>query len=193
MTVHLFLTALALCAAPAATAGGEDDPRPGTNVGDYATYKLTLTAGGTNLGGHCTKTVTATRDKQATVRMTGSVESDGRKTDFPEQTLTIDLTRPHDPTNAAAGLPGGLPSGAGVTVEKGKEGKEKVKVSGREYDTTRTAYKINAKAGGQDVAGEMTVWTSKEVPLGLVRVEMIVDAYKLKMTMELTGSGSGKK
>jgi hypothetical protein len=115
----------------------------------------------------------------------------GNKQEFPPQEEKIDITKPYDPTQVGGGS---LPPGADVKVEKGKDGKEKIKVAGKEYDCTWTIYKITGKAMGQEITGNVKAWMSKEAPLGLVKLEMTADAAKMKieMTMELTESGNKK-
>ena len=104
----------------------------------------------------------------------------------------IDLTKPFDPTKVGGG--GGLPPGTDVKVEKGKEGKEKIKVGGKEYDSTWTTYKVKGKAMGQEVDAEVKVWMSKAAPMGMVKMEMTAAIAKMemKMTMELSESGNKK-
>ena len=51
--------------------------------------------------------------------------------DIPGQEQKIDLTKPFDPTKGG----GVCRPGTDVKVEKGKEGKEKIKVNGKEYDS----------------------------------------------------------
>src|SRR5262245_10871558 len=120
----------------AATAADDDNPYKSAKVGDYATYKLDMKIGDLALGGTVTSTVTAKTDKEATVKSTGKVNG----MDIPAQEQKIDLTKPLDPTKA-----GNLPGGADAKVEKLKEGKEKIKVGGKEYEATWTTYKVAAK------------------------------------------------
>lgn len=191
MTVRL-LAALAVCLAPlTARAADDENPYKNTKVGDYATYKMNMKVAGFAVTGTTTQSVTAKSDKEATVKVTGSIELNGMKMDIPEQEQKIDLTKPYDPTK----IGGGLPAGTDVKVEKGKEGKEKIKVAGKEYDTTWTTYTVKGKAGGQDITAEVKAWTSKDVPMGMIKMEMTADVAKMKMemTMEMTESGNKKQ
>ena len=90
-------------------------------------------------------------------------------------------------------LPGG--DGAEAKVEKGKEGKEKLKLGDKSYETTWTTYKVTAKAMGVDVAADTKVWMTKDVPLGMAKMEMNakVAGMEMVMTMELEKSGNDKK
>jgi hypothetical protein len=194
MTVRLLAAALAVCCAPlAARAADEDNPYKNAKVGDYATYKMNMKVATFAIAGTTTQSVTAKSDKEATVKTTGSFEIMGMKQDIPEQTQTIDLTKPFDPTKVGGG--GGLPPGTDVKVEKGKEGKEKVKVGGKEYECTWTAYTVKGKANGQEITADVKAWMSKDLPLGMVKMEMTADIAKMKMemTMELEKAGNNKK
>jgi len=194
MSLRLLAVMLAICCAPLASrAADQDNPYKNAKVGDYATYKMNMKVANFTIAGTTTQSVTAKSDKEATVKTTGSFELMGNKQDIPEQTQTIDLTKPFDPTKVGGG--GGLPPGTDVKVEKGKEGKEKIKVNGKEYDCTWTAYTVKGKAGGQDLTADVKAWMSKDMPLGMVKMEMTADIAKMKMemTMELSESGNKKK
>ena len=146
MSVRLLVAALAIISAPpVARSADEENPFKNAKVGDYATYKMSVKFAGTTLGGNSTQSVTAKSEKEATVKTTGEFEFMGNKQEIPPQEQKIDLTKPFDPTKVGGG--GGLPPGTDVKVEKGKEGKEKIKVGGKEYDCTWTIYKVSGKAG----------------------------------------------
>ena len=159
-------------------------------MGDFATYTMTTKVAGFAVNGTLTHSVTAKTDKEATVKMTGTVEFGGNKMDIPAQEQKIDLTKPFDPTKA-----GNLPGGAEAKVEKGKEGKEKVKVGDKEYDTTWTTYKVKTKAMGQEIDADVKAWMSKDVTAGLVKMTMTAEfaGQKMEMTMELTETGNKKE
>lgn len=185
MTRRLSAALLVLVVPFAATAADDDNPYKNAKVGDYATYKLDMKIGDIAIAGNVTSTITAKTDKEATVKATGQVNG----MDIPATEQKIDLTKPFDPTKV-----GNLPGGADAKVEKLKEGKEKIKVGGKEYDTTWTTYKVAAKAQGMDVNAEVKAWTAKDVPLSLAKMEMTADfaGQKMKMVMELTESGNKK-
>lgn len=186
-----FVAVLALALAPvAARAADEEHPYKSAQVGDYSTYTLTTTVAGIAIDGTLTQTVTKKSDKEATVKVSGSVKFGGNEMKLPEQEQTIDLTKPYDPTKV-----GNLPGGSEAKVEKGKEGKEKVKVGGKEYDTTWTSYKMKAKVMNQEVDADIKAWTvTKGVPGGLVKMTMTADigGQKMEMTMELKETGNNK-
>jgi hypothetical protein len=195
MTVRRIAAVLAICCAPlAARAQEEDNPYKNTKVGDYATYKMTMKVAGQTISGTTTQTVTAKSEKEATLKTTGAFEFMGNKMEIPAQEQKIDLTKPFDPSKVGAG--GGFPPGVDVKVEKkGKEMKEKVKAAGKEYDCTMTTYKLSGKAGGQEISADIKTWMSKDMPLGLVKMDMAADfgAMKMEIVMELEKSGTEKK
>ncbi len=194
MTSRLFAAVFAVCFAPlAARAADDDNPYKTTKVGDYVTFKMTMKVAGQNVTGTLTRTVTAKSDKEATVKSTGKFSLGGKDMDIPATEEKIDLTKPFDP--AKLGGPGALPAGVEATIEKGKDGKEKIKVGGKEYDCTWSTYKIKAKAMGVEVSSDAKTWLSKDIPMGLAKMESTSDALgmKIEMTLEFTESGSKKQ
>ncbi len=185
------LSVLALVLAPVvARAADEENPYKTTKVGDFATYKMTTKVGGFNINGTVTQTVTEKSDKEATVKASGSVEFNGNKMDIPATEQKIDLTKPFDPTKAA-----NLPGGAEAKIEKGKEGKEKVKVGDKEYSTTWTEYTAKMKVMGQEIDSKIKTWTAKDVPAGgMVKMTMTasIAGQDMEVLMELTESGNKK-
>lgn len=184
------IAALALAAvAPTVRAADEENPYKNAKVGDYATYTMTTKVAGIDIAGTITQTVSKKDDKEATVKVTGEFEFGGNKMKIPEQEQKIDLTKPYDPTKGA-----NLPGGADAKVEKGKEGKEKIKVNGKEYDTTWTTYKVKGKAMGQEIDADVKAWTAKNVPSGMVKMTMTatIAGQKMEMTMELKETGNMK-
>ena len=153
MSTRLIAAALAVCLAPlAARAADDDNPYKNVKVGDFATYKMETKVANFTITGDITQTVTAKTEKEATVKATGKLNINGMMMDIPAAEQKIDLTKPYDPTKI--GGAGALPPGVDVAVEKGKEGKEKVKVAGKEYDATWTDYTVKAKVSTR-------VWSSK--------------------------------
>ena len=176
MTIRLFAALLALVVAPVLARSADDDnPFKNVKVGDYATYKTTTKGAASEVAGTITQSVTKKTDKEATVKTVTNFNG----MEMPPQERTIDLTKPYDPTKASV-----LTPGADVSVEKGKDGKEKVKVGGKEYEATWTTYTVKGKAGGMEITADVKAWMSKDVPLGMVKMEM---------TMELTESGNKDK
>jgi hypothetical protein len=186
MNLRLFVALIALAFAPvAARAADDDNPYKNVKVGDFAIYKMSMKVAGQNIAGTITQTISAKTDKEATIKVTGSFNG----TDIPEQKQTIDLTKPFDPTKL-----GNQPMATDVKVEKGKEGKEKIKAAGKEYDTTWTSYKVKGKANGLDIDSDMKVWLSKDLPGAMAKMEMTmtVAGMKVEMTMDLSETGNKK-
>ena len=76
----------------------------------------------------------------------------------------IDLTKPFD---AVTGCDGSV--GANFKWEKQKDGKEKLKIGGKEYDCTWTTYKVVNPNPAVMLEGEVKVWLSKDVPFVVKR------------------------
>jgi len=184
---RLMVIALAVCLAPLARAQDkEENPFKKAKVGDWVEYKMTTMAGGFNIEAKTKMEVTAKDDKEVTVKTTASVGGMEGKS----QEMKIDLTKPYDPTQA-----GNLPKDAEAKIEKAGDGKEKIKVGGKDYDTTWQKMKVKAKAMGLEIESEVTVWRAKDVPLdGTVKMTGVskVMGMDVKMTMELVDSGSKK-
>jgi hypothetical protein len=180
---YLLSAALFAGLAPAAFAQDMENPFKKAKVGDWAEYKMATNAMGINIDAKLKMTVTAKTDKEVTLKTAAIVNN----MELPGQETKIDLTKPYDPTNTA-----NLPKGTEAKVEKGGEGKEKVKIGGKEYDTNWMKMKVNAKVNGMDFDSDIKVWISKDVPLsGMVKMEM--KSKLADMTMELTGTGSDAK
>ncbi|MBY0456432.1 MAG: hypothetical protein K2V38_03785 [Gemmataceae bacterium] len=173
---------------PAVGFAADDDENPykSAKVGDFSNYKMTMKVAGLSIDGTMTQTVTAKTDKEATIKVTGVFELMGNKMDIPAQEQKIDLTKPYDPTK------GNIPGGAEAKVEKGKEGKEKIKVGGKEYEATWTTYKVNMKQMGQDVDADMKVWSAKGVPLIKMTMTAKFAGQDMEMALELTETGNKK-
>jgi hypothetical protein len=181
------LLAIALVAglmSSAAVAADDDNPYKNAKVGDSATYNLTMKVANQELKGTVTQTVTAKSDKEVTVKVTGKIADN----DIPVQEQKIDLTKPFNPGQAG---PGGLPPGVDLKVEKGKEGKEKIKLAGKEYEANWTEYKVKGKAMGIDIDMDSKVWIAKEVPMGVAKMTMnsSIAGMTVEMTMELAEPG----
>lgn len=192
MTLRLLAAALVVAAAPlAARAADDEHPYKSVKVGDFVTYKLSMKVAGMDATGTLTQTVTAKTDKEATVKAAGKFNILGMDIDIPASENKIDLTKPFDPTQVNGGA---LPAGTDVKVEKLKEGKEKVKIGDKEYEAAWTTYKVKGKAMNQELDSEMKTWMAKNVPMGLVKMEMTATAagQKITMTMEMSETGNKK-
>jgi len=196
MTVRLLAAVLVVAplAARADDKNAIDNPYKNVKVGDFATYKISTKAAGLDIGGTLTQTVTAKTEKEATVKASGKINFMGMDVAIPEQEQKIDLTKPFDPTQVGGGG-GALPQGADFKVEKLKDGKEKLKVADKEYETTWVTYKMKGKAMGQEIDADGKVWIAKDVPMGMVKMEMNMTAagQKIAVTMELSETGSKKQ
>lgn len=191
MSLRKIMTALLMLVLPIVARGAENEdfnPYKNSKVGDSATYKINTKVAGNSIPGTITQTVTAKNEKDLTLKVLSSVS--GMEIAGPPQ--TVDLTKPYDPTK-------GLPPGFEGTVKKNKDGKEKVKVLGKDYDANWTSYDVEGKIGGMDIKATIKVWFSKEVILGVARVEMTaelkspnMEVTKLEMTMEPTEIGTKK-
>ena len=180
MTARLCAALIGLAAA-ADAAADEENPFRRAKVGDFATYKLTTT-GLAASDGTATRTVTAKDDKEVVIR---TVVKAGGKDQPPVPDEKVDLSRPYNPLI----LP--VVGGAPVKLEKVKEGAEKVKAGGREYDTRWTTYKVTGQLNGLDVTGEVKVWLSKDIPLALVKLHATAEVAgkKLETVHELVETG----
>ncbi|HUR53354.1 MAG TPA: hypothetical protein VMZ71_04450 [Gemmataceae bacterium] len=180
------LALLVVAAAPLSARAQDDNPYKDAKVGDFATFKMTMKVAGPELIGTVTSKVIAKTDKEATVEASGKMAGN----DIPPTKQTIDLTKPFDPTKMQQ-----LPPGTDAKVEKLKDGKEKLKVGDKSYETTWTTYKVTAKAQGVDIAADTKVWMSKDIPLGMAKMEMNakVAGMDMVMTMELEKAGNEKK
>ncbi|HEX3147765.1 MAG TPA: hypothetical protein VHR66_06750 [Gemmataceae bacterium] len=183
--------------APAPKSGGEDEtPYKSAKVGDTATFKISTKVAGQNIDGTMTQTVTAKTDKEMTIKMATKMTVMGMDLPTPEQESKIDLTKPFDPLTG--GLMGANGGGAAAKpmVEKLKEGKEKIKLAGKDYEAAWTTYKVNLPAGaGMNVDAEMKVWTSPKFAFHTLKMEMTADiaGMKMEMTMELAEAGTKEK
>ena len=182
--------------APAPKSRSEDDaPYKSARVGDFATYKMTTKVAGVGIDGVMTQTVSDRSDKEVKIKTTAKLAANGMDLPTPEQESTIDLTKPFDPLKSGLFGKGAGPGGAAPTFEKLEDGKEKLKVAGKEYEATWTTYKLNMNVGGQAFEGEMKVWSSTRFSFYMLKAEMTMDlgGMKMEMTMELTDVGSKGK
>lgn len=174
----------ALVLALAATAARADDDNPfrTVKVGDYAVYKMTTVRDGKTYEATATRSVKAKDDKQVTIKM--EVKADGTVLPSPPDEV-IDLTKPYDPAKPAA------TAAADVKIEKLKEGTEKLKLAGKEYDCRWAELRVTGKLNGLDVKSDVKIWSSRDLPLNLVRMKSDSDVGGAKMssTHELSESG----
>jgi hypothetical protein len=182
LTLIVFaLTPLAIRAAD------EENPFKTARVGAYARYDHTLTTNSLNKKITQIQTVTAVDEKEVTLRTTSVVDGKELPIDKPDQ--KIDLTKPFTGVTAKD-----APPNSSFKWEKAKDGKEKVKVGGKEYDCTWTTYKPVVTRPGSQVAGELKVWMSKDVPFVVRRtLKLQLNAsVELAYETQLTELGSKK-
>lgn len=129
---------VALVLAPvAARAADDDNPFKRAKVGDYAKYSVVVKNPRGEQKSARTQTVTATGDKELALKSVDFI--DGKEVPNRKPDQKIDLTKPFDPVSAGEGS-----AGANLKWEKHKDGTEKLKVDGKEYECTWTTYKAAA-------------------------------------------------
>jgi hypothetical protein len=170
----VMLSAIFLATGPSAGQDKKDDkeilnPYRTAKVGDFAIYKLVRKGKESTVK----KTVSAKDEKSVKLNVS---DSNG-----PEREVTIDLTKP------LARIP--VPDSKWATFKKTGEGKEKIKVAGKEYDANWISGKMTTEfPKGGEVALELKTWFSKDAPLdGVLRFKT-----GSVITMELIESGSAK-
>jgi hypothetical protein len=174
----ILTAALLVCFVPAVQGADDENPYRKSKVGDWVEYRMT----GQNVEGKTKMTIVAKDDKELAYEVAGTFSFMGNQMVAPIQTLKIDLTKSYDPIVAAN------MKANGATLEKGGEGKEKIKVGDKEYDTKWTSSKITTTAGGVTVVTDTKMWFSKDVPLtGMVKMESSTQNFTT--VLELIGSG----
>jgi hypothetical protein len=174
----MFATLSLIFLVPALHAG-EEHPFKKAKVGDWIEHKLT----GGLVQGTTKMTLVAKDDKEVTYEIASTFSFMGKETKSPVQTQKMDLTKDYDAISAA-----NLKSN-NTKIEKVGEGKEKLKVGGKEYDTKWTQLKSTTTVQGVTVVNEFKMWYSKDVPLsGLVRMDTTAGGMTQKL--ELVGFGS---
>lgn len=182
MLLRLPAVALLALIASEFSAADEENPFRKAKVGDYAKYSTVLLTGGAEVKGARVQTVTAASEKEVTLKTVTEIGGKEVPNKRPDQ--KIDLSKPFDP--AADDFT------AGTKWEKLKQGKEKVKVNGKEYECDWATYKPVAP-GKADPTGELKVWTCPDVPFVVRRsLTMKFNGNELHYTVELTEFG-GKK
>ena len=179
--IRVCLLGLIGCFVPALLGADEENPLKKAKVGDWVEYKMT---GTNNVAGKTKMVVIAKDDKEVTYEITGTFSFMGKETVAPVQKQTVDLTKPYDPAVAAANL-----KATNTKIEKTGEGKEKLKVGEKEFDTKWTKLKSTTTVNNITIVSEYQMWFAANVPLsGLVRLDTTAPGVKTKL--ELVGSGS---
>ena len=176
----LLVTAVAITS----RAADDDNPYKTSKVGDYAKYTIKAKVGFLPLDGIVTQTVTDKSDKEATLKVV--LSAGGTDTPFDQK---IDLTKPLDPTKGIA-----LPGFGDAKLEKLKDGKEKIKVGNKEYDTEWSTYKVKVVSKGVESEGDLKMWVAQEVPVKMVKMNVTISLGKndVRVAMELNEFGSKK-
>ena len=170
---------LLVCLVPAIRGADDQNPYRVAKVGDWVEYKMT----GQNMEGSTKMTVVSKDEKEVTYEVGASFSFMGNKMVAPVQTMKVDLTKAYD-VISAANL-----KAKNVKIEKLDEGKDKLKVAGKAYDTNWTKYRATATVNEMTIVTDYKMWFSKEVPLsGLVRMD--TTASEITTKLELNGSGS---
>src|SRR5262245_18266742 len=164
----VFAVILLACVGPASLRADDDNPFKDAKVGDWVEYKYSA------------RNYTAPRGTEAQIKMTVIAKDDKELTyeiggwaPGVVEKVKIDLTMPHDPI-ALAALSNyhnfGSLKEKDVTAEKLGEGKEKLKVGGKEYEPRWTQMKYTIKLtypglGERRYVMLAKTWVSKDVPL----------------------------
>jgi seryl-tRNA synthetase len=163
---------------PAVRAADDENPWKNAKVGDWVEYKMT----GTGFEGKTKMTIVAKDEKELSYEVAATFKANGNEMTAPVQKLKIDLTKAYD-QKSALNL-----QNNNTKLEIVDEGKEKLKVGDKEYDTKWTKYKSTTTVNNFTVVTENKMWFSKDVPLsGLVKMDTTVGSTTTKL--ELTGTG----
>ncbi len=175
----LFVAALLVSTLASAHAADADNPWKSSKVGDWVEHKTV----GPSFSGTSKMTIIAKDDKEVTYQIEGTFTANGKTMVSPIQKQTIDLTKPYDPVAAAARM-----SAKGTKIETVGEGKENLKIGGKDYETTWKKLKATTTINNMTMVSEYKMWFCKDVPLGgLVRMDTEVAGIATKL--EITGSG----
>jgi hypothetical protein len=183
MRIRLLAFAFVVCLAPLAAPAQEktENPYKKAKVGDFVAYRMTTSVMGKDIALDMKQTLSAKDDFEATLKTSITLMGNELKS----ETSKVDLTKPFDPV---AAVTQGNKKGK---FEKTGEGKEKIKVGGKEYDCTWVGGKVVADVMGKKLESDVKIWIAKTVPLsGMVKMEIKSNLADVKM--ELSDSGSAK-
>jgi len=156
-----------------------ENPFKNAKVGDYLTYKMTMSLMGKDHEATMKETVVAKTDKEVTLKSV-TTPSKGEN-----EAQKIDLTKPYDPVVVFMG------HDKDAKFAKTGEGEEKIKVGDKTYECHWVAGKATSSFGEDKVEADVKLWYSKSVPLsGMVKMEGKGD--KFHMRVEVTGWGHEK-
>jgi outer membrane cobalamin receptor len=175
---QLLFAAMVLSVVPTVRAADNDNPWKNAKVGDWVEYKTT----GMGFESKTKMIITVKDDKEVTYEITATFTANGVEMTAPVQKQTVDLTKDYSVIAAKN------EKDKGLKIEKVDEGKEKLKIGDKEYDTTWTKTKATATFNGVTTVSEYKTWMCKDVPLnGMVRMDTTIGTFTSKL--ELTGSG----
>ncbi len=147
-----------------------ENPFRNAKVGDYVTYKMTVSIMGKDTEATMKETVIAKNDKELTLKSITTPTIKGKG----ESEEKIDLTKPYDPIAYF------FRNDKQVKCEKTAEGKEKIKVGDKTYECNWIAGKATWSIGDIAVKADLKFWFSKSVPLsGLVALEAKADRVNI--------------
>ena len=181
MRISLAALAIVVFLAPAWPSAQDknDNPFRNAKVGDYITFRQTITFLGMDIVINVKETVSAKNDKELKLKITADVKGKS----LPDAETTVDLTKPYDPA---------MPPRPKATFVKTGEGKEKVTLAGKTFDCIWIAGKLTTEFGGAKTESDLKYWVSKAVPLtGMVKLESKNNRGE-QIRTELTGFGSAK-
>ena len=148
-------------------------------MGDFLTYKMTMSIMGKDNEASVKETVIDKTAKEVTLK---SVTTPSKGESKPHK---IDLTKPYDPVAFF------LYEDKEAKFAKSGEGDEKVKVGDKTYECHWVAGKVTSPFADIKVEVDVKMWFSKSVPLsGMVKLEGKGDQFNMRV--ELTGSGHEK-
>jgi hypothetical protein len=183
MLMRTFAVVALIIAPIAANAAEPENPYKKAKKGEWASYKMTIKAGGNNIDGTVKQTVTAVDEKSVTLEVATMLFGNEMK-----RTQTIDLTKPFNPL---AGQ--GLPPGADAKMEKKESGKESLEIGGKKVESEWTSYKMSISAMGQNIEGNAKIWLAKDVPLGgLAKMEMKMNVAGMDTEVTMSMDKHGK-
>src|SRR5262249_17457820 len=125
-----------------------ENPFKDAKVGDYLTYKMTMSLMGKDHEANMKQTVVAKSDKEVIVK---SVTTPSKGESKPHK---IDLTKPYDPVAAF------LSEDKDAKFAKGGEGEEKVKVGDKTYECHWIAGKVTSSFGDVKLEADVKMWIS---------------------------------
>jgi hypothetical protein len=186
MSLRLLIVLVFALTPLAARAADDEHPFKNAKVGDFAKYDTRIKTATLDVKLVRVQTVTAVGDNTVSLRTVSEIN--GKETPNKKGDQKIDLTKPFDPAGESS------PTGAAIKWEKLKEGKQKVKIGGKEYDCTWTSYKpVAAAKPDAPVEGELRVWMSKEVPFVVKRaLQVKIGAEEIVYTTDLIEFGTKK-